>query len=171
MLKYLIRFDDLCPTMAHTKWSQIERVMNKYDLKPIVAIVPDNKYPGLVVEEENPNFWARMRNLQERQWTIALHGFQHLPERMNGGFLPYTDKSEFAGLPEEKQREKIERALRIFQEKGLRPQLWAAPWHTFDRLTIAILKAAGITALSDGFSLYPFRQDGMLWIPQQIYKF
>jgi predicted deacetylase len=79
--------------------------------------------------------------------------------------------SEFAGLPEEEQEARITRAIEIFKANGVKPDLWVAPWHSFDRTTIKVLKRHGIAIISDGFSIYPYVDDGMLWIPRQLSNF
>ncbi len=59
--------------------------------------------------------------------------------------------------------------MRILQSHGLTPQIWVAPRHGFDRTTVKVLGQLGITTISDGFARYPFRLDGALWIPQQLW--
>src|SRR5262249_18174221 len=55
---------------------------------------------------------------------------------------------------------------------GVPPDLWIAPWHSFDASTLRALRDVGIRSLSDGFALYPYRDPGgMLWVPQQLWKF
>ena len=39
---YLIRLDDACPTMDVVKWDKIEKMLDKYHIKPMVGIVPAN---------------------------------------------------------------------------------------------------------------------------------
>ncbi len=41
--KYLIRFDDLCPTMNWDMWSRIESVLLEHKISPLLAVVPDNQ--------------------------------------------------------------------------------------------------------------------------------
>ena len=43
--KYILRFDDICSTMNWNKWNSIEDILIKHNIKPILAIVPDNKDP------------------------------------------------------------------------------------------------------------------------------
>src|SRR5262252_3697380 len=75
--KYLLRFDDICPTMNWQVWSEIEAALLDQDLKPILAVVPDNQDPVLKVDPPVEDFWERVRTWQARGWTIALHGYQH----------------------------------------------------------------------------------------------
>ena len=55
--KYLIRLDDACHDMAIDKWSQIEDLLDKYSIKPIVAVIPDNKDEKLVFDQYDNQFY------------------------------------------------------------------------------------------------------------------
>ena len=57
--RYLIRLDDACPQMHHEKWNKIEEIFDIFDIKPIVAIIPDNKDKTLNIKDEDPNFGRR----------------------------------------------------------------------------------------------------------------
>ena len=48
--KYLIRMDDACPTMDHDKWEYLEKILDEFSIKPIIAVVPKN------VDEELGSF-------------------------------------------------------------------------------------------------------------------
>jgi len=79
--------------------------------------------------------------------------------------------SEFAGLSEEEQEEKIIKALEIFKANNIKPDLFIAPWHSFDYITLRVLRKHGINIVSDGFSLLPYLRYDILWIPQQLWWF
>ena len=76
--KYLLRFDDLCPTMNWKIWSEIEAVLLERRLKPVLAVVPDNQDPGLQVDR-------------------AADDPHSKPECMIGAFSPVR-KTKWAGL-------------------------------------------------------------------------
>jgi predicted deacetylase len=168
--RYLIRFDDLCPTMDRARWARNEQLVRRFGVKPLVAVVPDNRDPELVRDESDPGFWEHLRNLQAEGWTLGLHGFQHLCEARGWGLVPLHDRNEFVGLPEREQRDKLERGVAILRGHGLEPKVWVAPRHGFDATTLRVLKSLGIGAVSDGLGLLPFVQDGMLWLPQQLWS-
>jgi hypothetical protein len=64
---YLIRFDDICPTMNWDIWSKIEEILLKNNIKPIIAVVPNNLDQALVTGNYNPLFWDKIRKLQAGQ--------------------------------------------------------------------------------------------------------
>jgi predicted deacetylase len=152
-------------------WAEIDEILTTEGVKPILSVIPDNRSRAFFIEEENPRFWDYIREKQKQGWSIGLHGYQHVPITSNPGILKLSHHSEFAGLPEDEQEARISRAIEIFKANGVKPDLWVAPWHSFDRITIKVLKRHGITVISDGFSIYPYVDSGMLWIPRQLSNF
>ncbi|HJW34553.1 MAG TPA: DUF2334 domain-containing protein [Holophagaceae bacterium] len=167
--RYLVRVDDICPTMDWAIWDQMEALFLKYEIKPILAVVPDNQDPKLMVDPPLPEFWDRVRGWQARGWSIGLHGYQHLYVNTNPGLLNLNPQSEFAGLSLEAQQEKLRRGMEIFEREGVRVDAWVAPSHSFDLVTVAALQSLGIRIISDGFAAWPYRDpDGNTWVPQQF---
>lgn len=152
-------------------WNRIERLLIERAIKPIVAVVPDNRDPGLVAGGAREDFWERVREWQQRGWTIAMHGYQHVYQTRDSGLVGLNDYSEFAGLPVEAQRKKLRSAAEIFKSHGVRPSLWVAPGHSFDGNTITALREIGIDAISDGFHFRIVERLGCRWIPQQLWRF
>lgn len=170
--QYLLRFDDICPTMRWSVWEQIEPLLVLHRIRPILAVVPDNHDEKLRVDPPAPDFWNRVRTWQERGWTIGMHGYQHRYSTNRAGIIGLNRRSEFAGRPEPAQRDALASGLRILREHGVEPTVWVAPAHSFDHVTVRLLRQMGLTTISDGFSLYPFRDaHGMFWIPQQLWAF
>ena len=169
--RYLLRFDDICPTMNWRVWERIEPVLDAHRTKPILAVVPDNRDPQLAVHEPREDFWARVRTWQAKGWCIALHGYQHRYVTQEPGLIGLNAFSEFAGLPETEQRDKLVRALAVFRDNGVRADAWVAPAHSFDEVTVRLLLELGIDTISDGFYFRPVRRQGALWIPQQLWNF
>lgn len=170
--QYLIRFDDICPTMKWPIWEQVEEILLSSSVKPILAVVPDNQDPKLKVGEPNTSFWDQVRMWQNRGWTIGLHGYQHRYVTADGGMMGINKRSEFSSLSYPEQQSKLQQALEIFERERVRPDLWIAPAHSFDEATLEALRKLGIRHLSDGFSLYPYVDaNGMMWVPQQLWRF
>src|SRR5437868_15488717 len=136
---YLLRFDDICPTMNWSVWLEIECILIQQALKPLLAVVPDNQDPTLQIDSPAADFWERVRGWQARGWTIALHGFQHRYVSGNAGLVGVRKKSEFAGLPSEQQREKLRLGVEVFKHEQITPRVWIAPGHSFDANTVALL--------------------------------
>lgn len=169
--RFIIRFDDFCPTMNWIIWEQIESILEKYKVRPIVAIVPDNQDNHLRVAEANPDFWNRVRKWQSQGWTIGLHGWQHCYTTLDAGLVGIKGYSEFAGLPLVIQEKKIRDGLDIFSAQQVRADLWVAPGHSFDQNTLQALRRNGINIVSDGYFLTPVCWQEMIWLPQQLWRF
>lgn len=168
--QYLLRFDDLCPTISQRRWKRFLPLIEEFRLKPILAVIPDNRDYKLQVSSPDPEFWDTMRALEFRGASIALHGYQHLCQSFDGSLLPLHRRSEFAGVPEATQREWIHTGLEILRGHRLTPRLWVAPRHGFDWTTLTVLRGEGINVLSDGFARVPVSRGGMIWIPQQLWS-
>lgn len=167
--RYLVRFDDICPTMNWAVWWEVESALVEEDVAPILAVVPDNRDPDLAFDWPEPRFWDHVRRWQRRGWTIGLHGYRHCYETDDAGIIGRNRYSEFAGLSRAGQGQKIAAALEIFAQEGVAPDIWVAPAHSFDALTLEELAEQGLRAVSDGYSLLPYVDAyGLLWVPQQL---
>jgi predicted deacetylase len=167
--QYLLRFDDLCPTMNHANWTRWEQLVERHGIKPLVAVVPDNRDPDLSSCAPDPDFWPHLRALQARGWTIAIHGYQHDCDVVGRSLVPIHRRSEFAGLGSGLQLRKLQTGMEVLRSHGLEPTVWVAPRHGFDANTVEALKAVGIRVISDGLSAYPHLCQGVFWIPQQLW--
>jgi peptidoglycan/xylan/chitin deacetylase (PgdA/CDA1 family) len=167
--RYLLRFDDMCPTMDWSLWNEVEGLLIEAGVKPILAVIPDNRDPKLMVDPPSPVFWDRVRSWQARGWAIGIHGYQHTYVNAEPGILRLNRRSEFAGLSYEEQLEKLRKGLEVFEREGVHADAWVAPGHSFDWVTVSALTALGIRTISDGMALAPFRDpQGNAWVPQQF---
>jgi predicted deacetylase len=170
--KFLVRFDDMCPTVNWPLWQKLEDVMIDEDVRPILAVVPDNRDTVLHEGEHHERFWDVVRGWQARGWAIGLHGYQHTYVNRNAGMVGLNHYSEFAGVPMDVQREKLIKGLEIFKREEVRPDCWVAPAHSFDENTVKLLSELGVNTISDGLSLYPHRDsENVVWVPQQLWRF
>jgi len=167
--QYLLRFDDLCPTMHRTRWERFLPLIRRFRLSPILAVVPDNCDPELELEPPDEGFWAEMQELEKAGATIGLHGYRHSCVARGKSLIPLHEETEFAGLPQETQREWIRTGLAKLRTEGLQPKIWGAPRHGFDLATLRVLRGEGMNVLSDGFAAKPFQEHGVTWIPQQLW--
>lgn len=168
-LQYLIRLDDACPTMNKKKWGIIEGILDKYGVKPMVGIIPDCKDNNLLLDDFDPGFWEKARSWQQKGWSIAMHGYDHLYISKKGlnGLNPLWERSEFAGVPLEVQKEKASKGVAILKQKGIIPQFFFAPSHTFDLNTLAALREeTDIRIISDTIATKPYKMHGFSFIPQ-----
>ena len=169
---YLIRLDDASDYMDVKKWNKIEKILDKYQIKPIVGIIPKNKDDSLISKyEHNDSFWKKALKWQEKGWTIAMHGYEHVYNTEEGGINPVQKRSEFAGLSLKEQREKIKNGFDILKKRGLLPKVFFAPSHTFDYDTLKALKLeTNIRIISDTIARDVYYYNDFYFIPQQSGK-
>jgi predicted deacetylase len=155
--------------MSRSRWATFERLIDELSIRPILAVVPENCDPDLVIDSADPQFWTRLRAREAAGDTIALHGYRHIVRGFVRGLVPLHKHSEFAGVALESQRAWVQKGLEILRDQGLHPKLWVAPRHGFDKNTLRALREAGVLYLSDGFTARPVECDGVVWIPQQLW--
>lgn len=167
--QYLLRLDDLCPSMDRQGLERILALVRTYEIRPILAVVPENRDPDLERSSPDPEFWSKMRELQSNGAAIALHGYHHQSFSSGKSLVSLHRYTEFAGLAFEEQRRMLRAGLEILRGHGLHPELWVAPRHGFDTNTLTALREEGIRYLSDGLARVPFLRRGIVWIPQQLW--
>jgi predicted deacetylase len=167
--RYVIRLDDIAPNMNWDEYFRARRIFDMYGIKPLLGVIPDNQDPSLRRFPTNPTcFWEEMREAQRRGWEIAMHGYQHVYDSRGEDWLGVGNPSEFAGHDLATQLSKLRNAKAIFDREGLNVRVFFAPSHSFDGNTVRALKAVGIQSISDGYGLFPFRDEGILFVPQLI---
>lgn len=169
MKRYILRLDDASPYFQSEKWIQMEQLLDKYKIYPIIGIIPDNKDPELIKGSQDGDFWHRALNWQKKGWSIALHGYDHVYVNCNcKGLNPVHKKSEFVGLSITRQEEKIEKGFEILKSHGLNPTVFFAPSHTFDENTLLALKnKTDISIISDTVASDVYYMKEFYFIPQQ----
>lgn len=166
---YLIRLDDACPTMNHAKWQQIETILDRYSLKPMVGVIPHNEDSQQMIDAEDADFWNLVMGWEKKGWSIALHGYNHVYCSDGGlkGVNPMWSRSEFAGLSLAEQMLKIRKGVAIMREHGINPKYFFAPSHTFDENTLnALREESDIRIISDTIATRPYRYKDFVIIPQ-----
>lgn len=168
-INYLIRLDDACATMDRSKWLQMAVILDRYGIKPMVGVIPHNEDPQQQIDAADEGFWDMMKEWEAKGWALALHGYSHC-YTSNGGLKgrnPMWERSEFAGVPLEEQKEKIRKGVGIMREKGINPKYFFAPSHTFDENTlIALQEESDIRIISDTIGRYPYWYGGFCFVPQ-----
>lgn len=171
-MKIGIRMDDIVPGMDQEKFLRFYSLLTEYGVRPLLGIVPENRDGKLVRgnKQETETFFAQVRKWQEDGATLAMHGLYHLYTTEEGGLFPLNHKSEFAGLPYEKQKEMIAEGRRILQEYGIETDFFMAPSHSYDRSTLRALKENGFHRVTDGFGTKPYEREGLIFYPLAMRK-
>ncbi len=168
-LQYLVRLDDACPTMDRAKWQRMEKLLDCYNIKPLVGIIPANDDPDTMIDNADPDFWNKAHLWEGKGWQIALHGFSHVCDSNDGmqGLNPMWQRSEFVGISLHEQRRRIRQGYTILKEQGFSPHYFFAPSHTFDEITLeALRQETDIRIVSDTIGRYPYLKDDFFFIPQ-----
>lgn len=170
MAKYLLRLDDGAHFMAIDKWARILNLCDEFNVKPLIAVIPNVKDPDLLKYGKISGFWNLVKEWQNKGYYIGLHGYNHMYNSSDKGMITPRPKSEFSGLTKKEQKAKILLGLKKFKEEDISVNIFVAPGHSFDIVTIKALIECGIEYLYDGFFIDPMKYKGINWIPQQLWK-
>lgn len=163
--KILVRFDDICPTMD---WNQFERaveLLDKYNIKPLIGIIPDNQDKNLFLNSQRKDFWDIIKSLQDKGYVIAMHGMHHVFDTQVRGNINTSHKSEYAGHSIDIQKKKIQEGIKILNLHGIKTDIFFAPAHSFDDNTIKALYDLGFKYMSDSQSVLPYCLYGLKLLP------
>ncbi len=166
--KCIIRLDDASEYMDINNWLYMKDMLDRFDIKPIFGIIPNHKMRGGISSVNREDFWKLMREWVNAGWIPALHGYEHAFETNEGGINSINRRSEFAGLPLEVQKIKIKNGYDILLNNGIRPEIFFAPAHTFDKNTLNALESeTRIRIISDTFATDVYYENPFFFIPQQ----
>ena len=169
-MKIVIRMDDITPGMNWGKFNRFKELLDLYNIKPLIGVVPDNQDPNLNIEKDAVDFWEKVKTWQDNGWIIALHGMNHIYTTAKGGCFPLNNFSEYAGVPYEKQYEMIFNGKQILKNKGISTDIFMAPGHSYDKNTLKALKENGFNKITDGFGYNPYKWNEMIFYPISMNK-
>ena len=168
----LIRMDDISENMNWSLMDKCEKLFDKYTIKPLLGIIPINKDPELLKYPHNSKFWERVNDWQGKGWEITMHGLNHLYTQKSDkkDIFNYGGNSEFYGLDYSTQLNKIKLGLKEFKKRNIKVRSFFAPNHIYDQNTLRALKNCDVKIIIDGYGLFPYFKDQILFIPQLFYK-
>lgn len=167
-MSYFMRLDDACERRNIDNWNRMEAILDLYNIKPLVGIIPHCEDPKMDNYDFDSSFWKTVTSWYNKGWAIALHGYNHVCTTKEGGLNPVNKRSEFAGLPFAEQNEKIKKGVEIFRSHGFEPKVFFAPSHTFDDNTIkALMESSNIRTISDTIANSIYSKAGITYVPQQ----
>lgn len=166
-MKIAVRLDDITPDMDWERFLKFKEVLDKYQVKPLIGVVPDNRDENLKGSQEGAptDFWTYIKELQKEGWVIAMHGYRHIYSTDKGGVFPLNNFSEFAGLAYEEQEKMLADGKRMLAEKGIETDVFMAPAHSYDKNTLKALIKTGFNKITDGFGDCPYQWKGITFFP------
>ena len=169
----LIRFDDVAENMNWNLMNKCEVLFKKFNIKPLVGVIPNNQDKELMENKYNKDFWKKVREWQRIGWEIAMHGYTHVYDTVvahKNDYFNYGGGSEFYGHSLEEQKIRLKKGLKKFEEENIKVRVFFAPNHIYDRNTLLALKSLGINQVIDGYGLFPYNENEIIFTPQLFYK-
>ena len=174
--RYYLRLDDAHERMNWKNWKKIEDLCIKYRIKPLIAVIPNNNDLSICYNSKPNNmcFESTVQRWQKAGWHIGLHGYDHVLATVDPAqsILPLNNISEFVHLPRPLVENKILLAYANFESRNVKSKIFVPPAHSYNVVTLEVLKKhTAIRVVSDGWDYLPFNQDGITFLPQQLWKF
>ncbi len=168
----LIRIDDIAENMNWPIMDKIEVLFDRYNIKPVMGVIPNNRDPELLKFPKEVNFWKKVLDWQKKGWEISMHGYSHEYEieTKKNDFFRLGGRSEFFGKSLQDQIDKIQSGLKIFKNKEIFVRSFFAPNHTYDENTFQALKECKINIVIDGYGIEPYKENQLIFIPQLFYR-
>jgi predicted deacetylase len=168
----LIRIDDIAENMNWDLMEKSELLFEKYGIKPVLGVIPENKDTTLLSYPKKNDFWEKVRIWKNKGWEIAMHGYTHVydKETKRNDYFNHGGNSEFCGHSLETQELRIKKGLKKFDSEKIKIRAFFAPNHTYDQNTFVALKNNGINEIIDGYGLMPYSENNIKFIPQLFYK-
>ena len=169
----LIRIDDIAENMNWDIMEKSELLFEKYSIKPVLGVIPNNKDAEFFAYQKKNDFWDQVRNWGNKGWEIAMHGYTHVYDKMckkSDDYFNYGGGSEFAGHTLEMQTLRIKNGLKKFEDEKIKIRTFFAPNQTYDKNTFIALKNCGIHEIIDGYGLMPYTENNIKFIPQLFNK-
>ena len=169
----LIRMDDICENMNWQLMDKCESLFDKYEIKPLMGVIPVNQDPDLLKHSRNNEFGKRVHSWKNKGGEIAMHGCHHLytqKSEKKKDIFNYGGNSEFYGLDFDTQLQKIKIGLKKFEGENIKIRSFFAPNHIYDENTLKALKVSEIKIVIDGYGLFPYYKREILFIPQLFIK-
>ena len=116
--RYILRFDDITPGMAWSKFLPLKEELENLGVKSVLGVVPECLDQKLNVEDNEEQFFDYIRHWMDFGDAILQHGTHHLYSKSNSGILKINNNSEFAGLSYEEQYELIKKGKEILRKEN-----------------------------------------------------
>lgn len=165
MSQFVIRCDDITPSMDWRKFNYLKEPLIKYNIKPIIGVVPHCLDEKLNINLPEESFWSIIRSLASNGWVVAQHGYTHQYISSNSGLLKINSRSEFSGLDYTHQLNKLKRGKQILEREHVWQPVFMAPAHSFDNNTLKALSHLNFQYITDGYGVYPYQMGKLKALP------
>ena len=77
----LIRLDDIAENMNWDLMEKSELLFEKYAIKPVLGVIPNNKDNDLLSYPKKNDFWKQVRKWRDKGWQSSMHGSTHVYDK------------------------------------------------------------------------------------------
>jgi peptidoglycan/xylan/chitin deacetylase (PgdA/CDA1 family) len=161
MTKYIFRFDDFSRYSDQFKWTNILEHFESKKIPALISVIPDCKDEKLAKREpiNDNSFWFKLSHF--KKFDLGMHGLHH----ENFGLMGFDQQLLW-----------MKDSMKMFAGHRIIPDVFVPPNHSYNKFTFLAMKNVGLSILSDGRGLYPWKDDAtditivpqILWTPRKI---
>jgi predicted deacetylase len=152
--------------MNWSRFDSFSETLQSMGVPCLIGVIPDCQDPKLHRFPARANFWDAIRGLKASGWTMAQHGYTHVYDRISRDLFGIMRRSEFAGHPMQTQVLRLVSGRKILAAESLASDIFMAPCHAFDGITVGALRQTGFKFITDGFALWPYVENDLVFVPQ-----
>lgn len=169
---YLIRLDDASEYMNFDKWDAIMAIFKIHGIFPLIAMIPECCDNEVMFGPANPERYnSFIKECVSANCAFALHGYTHELHNTKNNILDVNQYAEYTDMSFSAQKTMIEKGFTYLESMGIKDRFFVAPAHGFDQNTLAVLQELSKdVVISDGYFNWPGYSNGLLWLPQQLWK-
>ena len=151
--------------MDWDQWDKAKKLLDQYNITPLIGVIPACADTKLAIDQARDDFWAYIKDLQNKGYTIAMHGYEHVYRTNKKGMVGLSKQSEFAGLSFDEQYNILKQGKKIFYDNGVDVKAFFAPSHSYDHNTLKALNDLGFEWVSDGKGYKAVRYQNLKLLP------
>ena len=97
-MKFLIRLDDCHKNQHFKNWNKILSILGKYNIIPLVAIIPKNKDISITFSKNTEDNFIKWLNLNKEKIEFGVHGFNHSFHKSSKSLFKSKSKTRWPAL-------------------------------------------------------------------------
>ena len=161
MTYYILRFDDFTRFSDLGRWDAIHQKLKEKGIRGLIGVTPSCHDERLIKNKSMPDseFWSKIKGY--KNFDIGMHGLHH---------------ENFGLMGQEQQMSWMMESMKLFVKHCLIPDVFIPPNHSLNKYTVHAMRLVGMTHLSEGIGLWPWKDvdsniivvPQILWTPRKV---
>ncbi len=115
--RYILRLDGACSTMDKKKWDRIENICDKFNIKPIIEVIPYNEDESMKIDKYDENFLDKIKNWQKKDGILLYMDIIMYMFLTNSVFCHLISSLNLQGWIIKFRKKKLKKDGKFFKKK------------------------------------------------------